>query len=58
MPVMSQQICLGAYATEEEAQAAKLERDHLSQQDLVVVQDGDTEHPWRIWWTRYFGESA
>ena len=57
MPPMSEQICLGAYATEEDAQAAKLERD-LPQQDLTVVQDGDAEHPWRVWWTRHFGESA
>lgn len=57
MPRMSEQICLGAYATEADAQAAKESRD-LPEQDLAIVMDGDAEHPWRLWWTRYFGESA
>jgi hypothetical protein len=44
-------ICLGAYATEADAIAAKAERGE-PQNELTVVQDGDAEHPWRIWWSR------
>jgi hypothetical protein len=46
-----EEICLGAYATEQEALDAKAARAE-PQEELAVVQDGDTEHPWRVWWYR------
>jgi hypothetical protein len=44
-------ICLGAYETEADALAA-IELRPERQADLEVIEDGDTEHPWRIWWNR------
>lgn len=44
-------ICLGAYATQQEAEDAKALRLE-PQSELFVVEDGDLEHPWRIWWQR------
>lgn len=44
-------ICLGAYPTEQDALDAKALRTE-PQDELAVVQDGDPEHPWRIWWYR------
>jgi len=44
-------ICLGAYATQQDAEEAKALRPEPSAQ-LSVVQDGDAEHPWRVWWDR------
>lgn len=44
-------IYLGAYATEQEAldaMALRLE----PQEQMVVVYDGDQDHPWRIKWIR------
>lgn len=44
-------ICLGAYATLQEAQDAMAARLEPSN-ELQVVQDGDPEHPFRVWWAR------
>jgi hypothetical protein len=44
-------VCLGAYATEADAIAAMADRSER-QAEMTVVEDGDTEHPWRIWWNR------
>jgi hypothetical protein len=45
-------ICLGAYATQQEAEDAKALRLE-PQIELSVAQDSyDPVHPWRIWWTR------
>lgn len=44
-------ICLGAYATEQDAIDAKALRPE-PQEELVITNDGDAEHPWRIWWHR------
>ena len=44
-------ICLGAYATEQDALDAKAARSE-PQNELFVVEDGDPEHPWRVWWSR------
>jgi hypothetical protein len=46
-----QMICLGAYVTQQDADDAKALRPE-PQNELSVMQDGDAEHPWRIWWTR------
>ena len=47
-----EQIVLGAYATEAEADAAKVLRRE-PQGELAVIEDNiDAEHPWRIYWTR------
>jgi hypothetical protein len=48
---MMQSICMGAYVTQQDAEDAKALRPE-PQVQLAVVQDGDAEHPWRIWWTR------
>lgn len=48
---MSDEICLGAYATQADADAAKAARPE-PQVELEVRQDGDVEHPYRIWWVR------
>jgi hypothetical protein len=45
------EICLGAYATLEDAEAAKALRPE-PQNELSIVEDGDPEHPFRIWWHR------
>lgn len=44
-------ICLGAYATLEDAEAAKAARRE-PQNELTIRQDGDGEHPFRVWWGR------
>lgn len=44
-------VCLGAYPTQQDAEDAKALRPE-PQAELSVVQDGDAEHPWRIWWAR------
>ena len=44
-------ICLGAYPTLDEAQAAMAARPE-PQGELTILEDGDPEHPWRIWWNR------
>ena len=44
-------IVLGAYATEQEAIDAMAIRTEPAN-ELSIVQDGDTEHPWRIHWAR------
>jgi len=44
-------ICLGAFATLQDAEDAKSIRVE-PQQELEIVQDGDVEHPYRIWWHR------
>jgi hypothetical protein len=44
-------ICLGAYATEQDALDAKVLRPE-PQEELTVLEDGDPEHPWRVWWAR------
>ena len=44
-------ICLGAYPTEQDALDAKAARSE-PQGELAVVEDGDPEHPWRVWWSR------
>lgn len=44
-------IFLGAYATEQEALDAMALRPEPPEQ-MIVVQDGDAEHPWRIKWIR------
>jgi hypothetical protein len=46
-----EEICLGAYATEQEALDAKALRPE-PQNELSIREDGDPEHPWRIWWAR------
>lgn len=54
MPIMGDnmtEIYLGAYATEQEALEALSQRSEPSN-ELSVMQDGDTEHPWRIKWVR------
>ena len=49
---MNDQICLGAYATQAEADAAKATRQE-PQAELSVRNDGDDPaHPWRVWWAR------
>lgn len=45
------EIYLGAYATEQDALDAMMQRQEPSG-ELFVVQDGDAEHPWRIKWVR------
>lgn len=48
-------ICLGGYATEQEALDAKAAR-HEPQDELSVAENGaaylDPDHPWRVWWAR------
>lgn len=44
-------ICMGAYATLQEAQDAMALRPEPAA-ELTVVQDGDAEHPFRVWWGR------
>lgn len=44
-------ICLGAYATLQEAEDALASRREPTN-ELQILQDGDSEHPYRIWWTR------
>jgi len=44
-------IVLGAYATEQEAVDTMTIRSEPPN-ELSVVQDGDTDHPWRIHWLR------
>lgn len=45
-------VYLGAYATQQEAEDAKVLRKE-PQEELSVVNDNyDPEHPWRIKWTR------
>jgi hypothetical protein len=43
--------CLGAYATLEEAEAGKAQRLE-PQNELVIRQDGNVEHPYRVWWEK------
>ncbi len=44
-------IYLGAYATEQDALDAMAQRSE-PQDQMLIVQDGDAEHPWRIKWLR------
>lgn len=44
-------ICLGAYPTLQDAEDAKAARPEPDEQ-LGVVEDGDPEHPFRVWWLR------
>lgn len=44
-------ICMGAYATLQEAEDAKAQRPEPAAQ-LGVVEDGDPEAPFRVWWYR------
>jgi hypothetical protein len=44
-------VCLGAYPTMQEAEDARILRPE-PQAQLSLMQDGDPEHPWRIWWAR------
>lgn len=44
-------IVLGAYQLEQDALDTLLQRSE-PQDELQVVQDGDSEHPWRIHWLR------
>lgn len=44
-------ICLGAYPTLQEAEDAMALRPE-PQAELDVFQDGDVEHPYRVWWSR------
>ena len=44
-------IVLGAYLTEQDAIDSVAQRTE-PQDELVVQQDGDQEHPWRIHWLR------
>lgn len=44
-------VCLGAYATEQDALDAIALRSEPNS-ELSVVNDGDAEHPWRVWWNR------
>ena len=46
-----EEICLGAFATEEEAQAEMLLRPELAGQ-MVIRMDGPVDTPWRVWWNR------
>lgn len=45
------EICLGAYATLEDAEAALAARKEPLE-ELGILADGDPEHPYRIWWYR------
>jgi hypothetical protein len=44
-------ICLGAYATLQDAEDAKAARPEPVE-ELSVVEDGDAETPFRVWWSR------
>lgn len=44
-------ICLGAYDTEQDALDAKALRPE-PQEQLSVAQDGPPDHPWQVWWAR------
>lgn len=44
-------ICMGAYATLQDAEDAKAQRPEPSDQ-LGVVEDGEPETPFRVWWYR------
>ena len=44
-------VCLGAYVTEQDALDAMALRTEPSA-EMFVLDDGDAEHPWRIWWNR------
>lgn len=44
-------ICLGAYATLLEAQGAMGLRTEPVE-ELQIFEDGDTDHPHRVWWSR------
>ena len=46
-----EEICLGAFATEPEAEQEMLLRPELAGQ-MFILEDGDIEHPWRVWWRR------
>lgn len=44
-------ICLGAYATLQDAEDAKAARAEPAEA-LSVIEDGDPEAPFRVWWVR------
>jgi hypothetical protein len=44
-------VCLGAYATLQEAEDAKSGRQE-PQNQLTILEDGDELTPFRIWWNR------
>lgn len=44
-------ICLGAYATLQDAEAAKAARPEPAE-DLRVIEDGESEAAFRVWWSR------
>lgn len=44
-------IVLGAYATEQDAIDSLSQRTE-PQDELIIQQDDDFEHPWRIHWLR------
>lgn len=45
-------VYLGAYATEQEALDAMAARDEPPEQMVVVYDNYDPDHPWRIKWIR------
>lgn len=45
-------IFLGAFATEQEALDAMAARDEPAEQMVVVNDNYDPDHPWRIKWIR------
>lgn len=48
---MADNVCLGAFSTLQEAEDAfALRREPAD--ELSIVEDGDAEHPFRIWWSR------
>ena len=49
---MGTEICLGAYATSQEALDAKASRPEPEEQLAVIEDNYDPEHPWRLWWFR------
>jgi hypothetical protein len=48
---MGDNVCLGAFSTLQEAEDVLVLRQEPVA-ELSIVEDGDAEHPFRIWWTR------
>lgn len=44
-------VCLGAYATLQDAEAAMALRVEPAE-ELTVIEDGEIETPYRVWWLR------
>jgi hypothetical protein len=48
-------VCNGAFSTRQEAEDALVLRQEPAA-ELSIVEDGDAEHPFRIWWNRPNGQ--